>query len=421
MPIRPLHILVVYTTRFPAVRGGIDTLIRTLCTGMPAPHRISLLVPGDWEDRTLTTSIHEGVTCHRLRLRLPWDPVRPLRGFLAWLGEFPRTLLALRGLLRREGVDVLHLFTLQTHQYYFRLLRWLGGPPYLITFVGSDVQRFPADRFWRSRMLRWILAGAAAVSGVSPHLVEVIRHQFPERQPVDCVGNGLLLRDFRPEVIGGEPFLPHPYFVVVGCLEQLKGPETVVAAWGHLRQSHPELHLVLIGTGNPDPGYPDFLREMIRREGVGNQVHLLEEMERPRMLAAARHALGFISASRSEGLPYVLLEAGAMARPVIFSDIRPLSDLIASGTSGLLVPPDNPAALARAVARLAADPDLARRLGDRLFELVQRDYAAETMAAGYLRIYRRMTGMADPEVTVKVAERPSSVEGGGKLPPSIES
>jgi glycosyltransferase involved in cell wall biosynthesis len=74
---------------------------------------------------------------------------------------------------------------------------------------------------------------------------------------------------------------------------------------------------------------------------------------------------GFVvlASSRGEGLPNVLLEAMAFARPVIATPIAGVRDLIRDGENGLLIPPGNPAALAAALQRLQGDRALAARLG----------------------------------------------------------
>ena len=71
----------------------------------------------------------------------------------------------------------------------------------------------------------------------------------------------------------------------------------------------------------------------------------------------------FVLASRSEGAPLSILEAMAAALPVVASDVGGVAELVADGVTGLLVPAGEPAALARALARLLADAALRERMG----------------------------------------------------------
>ena len=101
-------------------------------------------------------------------------------------------------------------------------------------------------------------------------------------------------------------------------------------------------------------------------------------------------AEGLICPSRSEGLPMVLLEAGALSRPVVCSRIGPFMVVSRDGESSLMVPPEDPDALANAVIRLARDPMLGNRLGWALQARVRQDFSAEHMVSQYLHIYHRL-------------------------------
>ena len=92
--------------------------------------------------------------------------------------------------------------------------------------------------------------------------------------------------------------------------------------------------------------------------------------------------------SRIEGLSQTLLEAMALGLPVAASDYGGNPDLVRSGETGLLVPPLDPAAWARALARLFGDAGFARRLARAGRELVRREFTLERTAARTEAIYR---------------------------------
>src|SRR5947209_6988707 len=134
----------------------------------------------------------------------------------------------------------------------------------------------------------------------------------------------------------------------------------------------------------------------------------LEADERLRALAAAvpaRHRVVFVPPtdrplafyhlaaaaalpSRIEGMSQTLLEAMALGLPVVASDYGGNPDLVRSGETGLLIPPLDPAAWARALTRLFGDAGLARRLARAGRELVRREYTLERTAARTEAIYR---------------------------------
>jgi len=91
-----------------------------------------------------------------------------------------------------------------------------------------------------------------------------------------------------------------------------------------------------------------------------------------------------------EGLPYVLLEALALARPVVATAVGGIPEVITHGETGLLVPPRNPAALADAILKLLNHPTEAARLGQQGRERVLRDFSATEMARRTAEVYRRV-------------------------------
>lgn len=91
--------------------------------------------------------------------------------------------------------------------------------------------------------------------------------------------------------------------------------------------------------------------------------------------------------SRSEGLGYAILEAGVANIPVIASRVGGIPEVIRHGQEGVLVPPDDPEALARAVIDLRKNPDQAARLAAALRERVRLVFSADTMARRYEDLY----------------------------------
>lgn len=394
-PPAPRHILLVYRTAYPRIQGGVDTLIATLVRELLRDHRVSILAPGSWEEDQWRQEQHGPVTVYRRRLRTAWDPKRPVRGFLGWLWEFPVTFWGIWRICRQERVDLIHIFTIQRYHRYFSWIRRLGGPPYLVTFVGSDILKFAAHGSGQARILRRILAGASGLTVVAPHLDAVCQVNLPTLAPPRVIPNGVELAEFdgiHPAPSLGEVGdLPSRYLVMIGDIEPGKAPDVAIRAWGQLRRHWPDLHLVLIGITAPLPAFQPYIQgilDLIQSEGCAATVQIIWSLPRPQMIALAKNSLGVILPSRGEGLPYVLLESGAMGLATVCSRIRPFTDFLQDGEETLLVPPDDPEALANAVGRLVGDPVLAARLGRNLRQKVMNQFAAPVMADGYRAVYR---------------------------------
>jgi glycosyltransferase involved in cell wall biosynthesis len=128
----------------------------------------------------------------------------------------------------------------------------------------------------------------------------------------------------------------------------------------------------------------------VRRLRIGESASLLGEREDAREVLAAADV--FVLPSLWEGLPYVLVEAAALGKPIIASDIDGVREVVRSGETGVLVPPRDPGSLAAALILLLLDQDLAGKLGERARRDIPSDFALERMVreteALYLEVFR---------------------------------
>jgi glycosyltransferase involved in cell wall biosynthesis len=146
-----------------------------------------------------------------------------------------------------------------------------------------------------------------------------------------------------------------PTLVTVGRLKAPKDPLTLVRALASLNGA--SFRAVIAGDG------PERARVAEELDGLGlaGSVELVGERgDVPELLAAADV---FVLSSRSEALPMSIIEAMAAGLPVVSSGVGGVPELVADGETGFVVPPGDPAALAGALSRLIADPDLRRRMG----------------------------------------------------------
>ena len=95
--------------------------------------------------------------------------------------------------------------------------------------------------------------------------------------------------------------------------------------------------------------------------------------------------------SRFEGLPIVWLEAALRGRPAVATATPGLGEVIAHGRTGLLVPPDDPSALARGLATVLESPDLAGALGMAARDQVIQGYSMTSCVDAYSDLYDRIT------------------------------
>jgi glycosyltransferase involved in cell wall biosynthesis len=213
------------------------------------------------------------------------------------------------------------------------------------------------------------------------------RHRLAPLDRLLVVPNGIELAP--PAALPLRPLLgvtaDVPLVGSIARLAEQKAPEVFVRAAAIVGRADPGVHFVLIGDGPQR----DLVMQEIGASGLGDRFHLLLGAEHASALLGDLDV--FVLTSRFEGAPYSPLEAMRAGTPVVLTDVVGNRDIVESGRSGLLVPPEDPDAVADAVrlllgdrqlagamvaggrARLAASFDVAA-MGDRLSQ-VYRDLA----------------------------------------------
>lgn len=175
-----------------------------------------------------------------------------------------------------------------------------------------------------------------------------------------------------------------PMVVTVARLSYEKGVEVLIDAAAQVHRSRPEVGFVVLGEGPDRPA----LEAQIERLGLGGVVRLVGF--NPDVWPALRAADVVCLPSRSEGMPNVLLEAMAMARPIVATQVGGIPEAIIDGENGRLVPPGDPDALCAAIVRTLDDRPTALRMGQLARRTVQDRFNARSVAARYADLYRRL-------------------------------
>ena len=149
-----------------------------------------------------------------------------------------------------------------------------------------------------------------------------------------------------------------PIVIFIGRLTADKGPDALIAALDVLRLEGIGLQLLVLGA--QDEG--DSLHYRERLEACRTPVCVINHLLDVRPYIAAADLL--VLPTRREGMPNVVLEAAAMGVPSVTTTATGAVDSLLNGETGILVPPDDPHALATAMGRLLTEPDLRRHMGE---------------------------------------------------------
>jgi glycosyltransferase involved in cell wall biosynthesis len=207
---------------------------------------------------------------------------------------------------------------------------------------------------------------------------------------------------FDPKAVGGDRMmrlaqawrLPEGARIVLmpGRLTGWKGQGVLIEALAHLDQ--PDVCAVLVGSDQGRQRYSAGLIRRARELGVADRLRLAGQCDD--MPAALMLADAVVHASvEPEAFGRVVIEAQAMARPVIASDLGAPVETIEPGVTGWRVPPGDPPALASAIQQvLALPPDQSGAAGKRARAAVLAGYTVSAMQAATLDVYRDVMGLA---------------------------
>ena len=354
---------------------GIGVYTRSLLTALARLESARYL---GWSQRP----IRRPDALQRLGVVLETQPA-PL-GLLWQQARLPRRL-------RRGGIDLFWspLMTLPLRR---------SPVPTVITIHDLTVLTHPEAHRLKVRasllpFLRRSVEKAAAIVAISKATASDIRRFFPGHESRTHVVYNGVAPDFSPappdevQEIRRQTGHPEGYLLYVGTLEPRKNVHRILDAWERLRADRSSVPpLVIAGA----PGW----RNSALRQRLGDLsakgVKVLGHLPRPELIRLYQGARIFLYPSLYEGFGLPPLEAMACGIPTIASNVSSLPEVV--GDAGLQVPPQDPEALATAIASLLDDASLAHRLSSEGVQRARRfswDRCAREMEAVFFEILGR--------------------------------
>jgi glycosyltransferase involved in cell wall biosynthesis len=262
------------------------------------------------------------------------------------------------------------------------LIARLAGSKTIFHLHGGGFRQFATVEAG-ALMRRWIrhtLESSSVVITLSSSWAQFVDSIAP-RARVAVVPNSVPL----PAAPGAAPDAGRILFL--GRLESAKGVFELLAAGARLAPRFAALRLVFGGEG--DAGA---LRRRAAELGIAERIELLGWVgPRARDEQLARASV-FCLPSHAEGLPMAMLEAMAAGRAVVASSVGGIPETIVDGGNGLLVPPRDEAALARALAQVLDDEALRARLGGAARATIEQHYSTEVVCGQLSALYRELAG-----------------------------
>jgi glycosyltransferase involved in cell wall biosynthesis len=370
---RILFILPSLATTGGGERGAVDLLAELARQG----HECSLAAlwpPYDLEEECLRS----GVTVHRLNIAHRW--------------LLPQGVPRLAALIWRLRPNVLHAHMFFSAVYLGLAAPAPGGPPRIVTFQNVTYDGHPAVSPWhrvRKRIDRWSARQAHATVAVSDAVARhhyahlglthtfVIPNSVPGPRPRATSAERSDVRR-RHRIADGETWV-----VCTSRMVPQKDHDTLLAAVRLLRESRFRIHVHLVGDG-PLRAH---VVERVGCLGLDNCVTLMERIPHDELLGVISSADLVVLSSLYEGLPVAAIEALAAGTPFVGTHAGGTPEVVSHLETGLLVPPSNPVALARAMATVFEDPMLGQRMARAGARRVAQFFSVTVVAGAHERLY----------------------------------
>jgi glycosyltransferase involved in cell wall biosynthesis len=370
----PVRIL--YFSSFANFRyGGQRSLYHLVCNLDGARFSPRVIVPS--EDGLAEKLRARGVAVSPVDL----PKIAPGRALACW-----RALRRILSIIREGRFDLIHTDG-PRNTLYGGIASALAGIPLVWHIRSSD--RDPYDRLLYRLCSRLILV-ADALRG---------RFDFARGDgKFVTIHNGVDLDEFRA---GESPASVldrcgcRPGDIVIGCfgrVEPMKGQACLVEAVGKVTTRHRNVRLLLCGELT-DESYRERCEGISRRYGIADRVRFLgHRSDVAEVLSAADIVV--LPSSSGEAFPRAVIEAMAMGRPVVATDVGGTREAIVEGVTGFVVPPGDPEALADRIGRLVEKEAMRAAMGQAARRRAEELFSIETNVRATEKLYGEMTNGA---------------------------
>ena len=271
--------------------------------------------------------------------------------------------------------------------------------PYIVSTVHSSRVRSEEDR----EMLRVLTPAMDQLIAVSKMIEDKLVAEGRTTAPITRIYNGVDLSRYErveacctlPDEYGMEP--GSQIVGVVARLEPEKGHPTLLEAWPPVLRAVPDAYLLIVGEGSRR----EALEAQTRDLRIAHRVVFTGRRDDVPSVTAALDVAVLPSYREAQGLS--ILEALALSRPVVASNVGGIPEMITDGVNGVLVPPHDPDALAAAIIRLLRDHPFADTLGRAGHDMVHDRFCIDLMVESVQAIYEEGARSVRPSTLPEVA------------------
>lgn len=304
--------------------------------------------------------------------------------------RFPLALFRVANELKKRNVTLIHSHGYKPSVYGF-FLKFLARIPVMATcHLWFEMDKGPLKTRVMIALEKFFYRSFPSVVAVSDDIRQVLMDNGVSGQRVSVVENGVFIEPLEDPDNSGKLRaslgLHYDDFVVfnAGRLTRQKSQWTLIEAAAELKKRKVNVKVLIAGEGR----LKESLIEHIERLGVEDRVKLLGFRQDVPMLLAMSDV--FALPSLDEGMPMILLEGTARGIPVVTTGVGDIPKLVRDGESGLVVPKEDPLALANAIDRLRLNEHLRRTLARNAGDIMRTRYSSQAMHEKYHDIYQSL-------------------------------
>lgn len=362
--------------------GGVNQVVISLSKELKRQGVVRpLVLILDWTAKVPIFGTTHGIDTVTWQVR-DWYPDYGLAErlkYLIWNYTFARRF---RRFCLKQNVLAInpHFPTVAAFSLQLATARMIPKPHFVYSFHGSDVNSLKDLSPARKSVWREMLQSSKAVVTCSKNLSDVLSQAIGPMATTKVIYNGVDISKLKERDSVAIAKTTRRKLISIGKYDPIKGQDVLLNAFLLISDTYTDVDLVMIGATGTSL---DTLVDFVTTRELQNRVQFIQNLPHSQIAEYLKNATAFVLASRREGFPLVLLEAGSFGLPVIATRVGGIPELITDRYSGFLVDADAPNQLADMMRYVLDNSEEANQTGQRLMEKVQSGFTWELAAKSY--------------------------------------
>jgi glycogen synthase len=356
--------ILFWTDTFWPNMGGVEVLAAEFLPALQRGYEFVVIVPQSGPDRPQEDK-YRGIPVYRF----------PFSIAMTSIDELVRVRERVIRLKRTFRPHLIHINAVGSANFFHHLTTNAHAAPLLVTLHGAWTDQADSLVERTLRAADWVVGCSAAILDKGRGLAAEIASRS------SVIHNGLEVPALAPTPLPFEA----PRLLCIGRLHAKKGIDVALTAFESVVESFPKTRLIIAGDG---PARAELERQSISK-GLNRVVDFLGWVAPRDVPNLINSCTVVLMPSRAESLPLVALQAALIARPVVGTRVGGLPEVVTREQTGLLVEPENSAALAEATTSLLALPDIATQMGQAARLRAQTEFNWDRHVQAYDTLYAR--------------------------------